>query len=188
MGSIATNFIGSTNSGSQWSVQTFALLDSERTGSDMVFHGISIGAGITGTGSIASVARIQSWNAQVFARNVTHTKELSINAFGKPVEATPGASSAGYNVDFSRIEVWEEEAEVAFGLTDSSEIFEDLMDQDQSFQADEVLMRGTSVYRHWRYHSCWLTSLEGSSFESDGSDARITRSGGFMFVRRERVI
>lgn len=173
-----------------WGVEVFTLADAARTHANQTFHGVAIGAGLDSSdgltgGSIAPVGRISSWNPQIYTRAAQHTFELSTTTYGKPVDITPGSSS-GYTVSVTRCEVWEKEAEVAFGLTDKDEVFEDLIDQDRPFRTDEVLIRNTSVYRHWRYLGCWFTDLNPNGYEAEGGDTRIVRTGNFQFVRRSR--
>jgi len=185
-GQIASPSFGSAPN--DWGVEVYALYDASRAGANMTFHGVSIGAGpengggLTG-GSIAPIGRITSWQPQVYSRTAQHSFELSSTTFGKPIDLTPGGSS-GYTVSMTRVEVWAGEAEVAFGLTDSDSVFEDLVDQDRPFRADEVLLRNVTLYRHWRYRACWFTGLNPNGFEAEGGDTRITRSGEFMYVRR----
>lgn len=187
-GQIAAPSFGSPSN--DWGVEVFALHDASRTGANMTFHGVSIGAGRDEVGGIsgskiAPVGRITSWQPQVYTRSAQHTYELGSTTFGRPVDLTP-ATNTGYSVSMSRVEVWEQEAEVAFGLTTSDSVFEDLMDQDRPFRADEVLLRNTTLYRHWRYRGCWFTNLNPNGYEAEAGDVRITRTGEFMFVRRSR--
>jgi len=177
-----------------WGVEVFANYDSARSNSNQSFHGVSIGAGRDDSGglaggAIAPVGRITSWQPQLFQRSAVHTYELSALTYGRPIDITP-ASNTGYTVSMTRVEVWEQEAEVAFGLTDSDEVWEDLMDQDRPFRADEVLLRNITLYRHWRYLGAWFTTLNPNGFdvEGGGGDTRVIRTGEFMFVRRSREV
>jgi hypothetical protein len=189
-GTIQNNPFGATPN--DWGVQVFTLVDANRSNASMSFHGVSIGAGRDGSGGLAGtgpfpVGRITSWNPQVYSREATHSYELSANATGKPVDITPG-SNTGYTASFSRTEVWAKEAEVAFGLTETDAVFEDLCDQDRPFQVDEILTRGrTAVYRRWKYRGAWFTSLNANEYSPDSGDYRVSRSGELKFVRRERV-
>lgn len=187
-GAIASPSFGSAPN--DWGVEVFAHHDASRTEANMTFHGVSIGAGQDNAGgldgsSIAPVGRITSWQPQVYTRSAQHTYELGATTFGRPVDLTP-ATNTGYTVSMTRVEVWEKEAEVAFGLTTTDSVYEDLMDQDRPFRADEVLMRNTTLYRHWRYRGCWFTNLNPNGFEAEGGDVRVVRTGEFMFVRRSR--
>ena len=189
-GRVVTPSFGSAPN--DWGVEVFALQDSNRANANQVYHGVSIGAGREGSGglsgsAIAPIGRITSWSPQIYSRSAQHTYELGSRSFGRPVDLTP-ATNTGYTVSMTRVEVWKSEAEVAFGLTDSDAVYEDLMDQDRPFTADEVLMRGTSLYRHWRYMGCWFTNLNPNGFEAEGGDTRIVRTGEFMFVRRAREL
>lgn len=190
IGSLAKNSLFDDPSNS-WGVQVYALADQARSEGNQTYHGVSLGAGLDGSdglagGSIAPIGRVTSWNPQVYTRAAQHTYELSSLSFGKPVDITP-ATNTGYTVSMTRVEVWEKEAEVVFGLTSADEVFEDLMDQDRPFKVDEVLLRNTTLYRHWTYRGCWFTGLNANGFEADSGDVRIVRSGEFQFVRRERM-
>lgn len=174
-----------------WGVRVFALHDNNRTNAPQSYHGISIAAGLDDSGGLsggttAPVGRVTSWNPQNYARDVVHTYELSAGTAGKAVDITPGRNTQ-YTVSMTRVELWEQELEVALGLTDADEVFEDLVDQDRPFRSDEVLMRATTLYRHWVYRGCWLTQMSFNGWESEGSDLRMVRTGEFMFVRRSRV-
>jgi hypothetical protein len=175
-----------------WGVEVFAHHDANRTNANMTFHGVSIGAGrddaggLTGS-AIKPIGRITSWQPQLYTRSAQHTYELGSTTFGRPVDLTP-AGNTGYTVSMTRVEVWQQEAEVAFGLTTTDSVYEDLMDQDRPFRADEVLLRGTAVYRHWRYRGCWFTNLNPNGFEAEGGDVRVVRTGEFMFVRRSKEV
>ena len=175
-----------------WGVRVFSLYDNNRTNAPQTFHGISIGAGLDESGGLAGgqvapVGRVTSWNPQNYQRDATHTYELSASTTGKAVDVTPGRNTQ-YSVSMTRVEVWGDELEVALGLTDTDEVFEDLMDQDRPFRSDEVLMRASTLYRHWVYRGCWLTSMNFNGFEAEAGDMRIVRSGEFVFVRRERLV
>lgn len=184
---VAPDFGSPQNS---WGVEVFTLADNARSQANQTFHGVSIGGGRDGSdglqkGTISPIGRISSWNPQVYTRDAIHTRELSSTTFGRPVDITPGFNST-YSVSMTRVEVWQKEAEVVFGLTTADEVFEDLMDQDRPFSVDEVLMRGSTLYRHWKYRGCWFTNLNTNGFETEGGDTRIVRTGEFMFVRRSR--
>lgn len=174
-----------------WGVRVFALQDNNRTNAPQTYHGISISAGLDDSGgltggTVSPVGRITSWNPQNYTRDVVHTYELSAGTAGKAVDITPGRNTQ-YAVQMTRVELWEQELEVALGLTDADEVFEDLADQDRPFKADEMLMRATTLYRHWSYLGCWLNEMSYQGWESEGSDLRIIRSGSFQFVRRARI-
>lgn len=192
MGRPSSAYFGAPSN--DWGVEVFALRDSEREHGIQVFHGVSIGMGVATPGSplgavtVRPVGRVSSWQPQVYTRDFTPQFELSSSTFGKQVDGVPGRNSA-YSVSCTRTEVWKNEMEVATGLVNSSnDVYEDLMDQDRPFQSDEVLLRSTSPYRHWRYLGCWYTELNPSGFEAEGGDVRITRTASFNFIRRARVL
>ncbi len=189
---VITSAPGVGVSENDWGVRVFALHDNNRTHAPQTYHGVSIGAGRDdsgglGGGAVLPVGRVTSWNPQNYQRDVVHTYELSAGTAGKAVDITPGRNTQ-YSVSMTRVEMWEKELEVALGLTDADEVFEDLADQDRAFRSDEVLMRATSVYRHWVYRGCWLTSMNFNGWESEGSDLRMIRNAELNFVRRERLV
>jgi len=173
-------------------VRVFALYDNNRTNAPQTFHGVSIGAaredagGLAG-GQVLPVGRVTNWTAQGYQRDATHTYELSAATTGKAVDLTPGRNTQ-YSASMTRVELWGNELEVALGLTDADEVFEDLADQDRSFQCDETLMRHTTLYRHWVYRGCWLTSMNVNGFEAEAGDMRVIRQAELMYVRRERRV
>lgn len=143
----------------------------------MTFHALSI---VSGQGNI--VGRIQSWNPQVYGRDGRLVYELSGVTYGRPVDYVPGKSNA-YTIDCSRVEVWSQETELAFGF---SEVWTDLIDQNRPFSVHEYLFKGTVPYRHWVYRGCWFTTKNNNSFEAE-NDPTIMVSGQLTFVSRQRL-
>lgn len=115
------------------------------------------------------VGRIKSWNPSSYSRDGNHVYELNVDSFGRPVDFVPGVAQ-GFSIAMTRVEVWQEELEVAIGMTSSGNVWEDLTAQTRPFTIDERLWRGSSLYRHWKYLGCWFTAKNegGADAQGDG--------------------
>lgn len=132
----------------------------------------------------AIIGRIDSWNsAGAYTRNLEHVYELG-PTWGLPVDIVPGIST-GFNVTWTRGEVWEQELEIALGYT--AGVWNTLNDQDRPFIADEMLFKGATPYRTWRYSGSWFSSKTPSEWSSQGN-GRITMSCEMSYVARKRVL
>lgn len=133
----------------------------------------------------AIVGRIDSWQASgAYTRNVELVYELNKNSWGLPVDAVPGIST-GFNVTWTRGEVWEQELEIALGYTGG--VWNSLNDQNRPFATNEMLFKGTTAYRTWLYSGCWFTSKTPSAQESMGS-GRMTVNCDMVYVTRKRTL
>lgn len=140
------------------------------------------GASIVVDGNI--VGRITSWNPSgAYTKEVSHVYELSHVTWGRPVDIVPGRST-GYEVAFTRVEVWFQEIELALGYPD---VWNDLSDQDRPFTTFEYLFRGTTLYRVWRYAGCWLTARNESEQSAEG-DGKFVADCTMMYVQRQRTV
>lgn len=130
------------------------------------------------------VGRIESWNpAGSFTRSGKHVMELSHVTWGLPVDYVPGVAT-GFNVTFTRSEVWNQELELALGY---AAVWENLTDQTFPFEANEYLFRGADVYRLWRYSGCWMVSKTPSEWQAEG-DGMIKVSCDMAYVSRKKVV
>lgn len=136
-------------------------------------HGIAI----TVNGQI--IGRIQNWNVQIYARVVTHVRELNKDTFGRPVDAVP-AINEGYTASGQRAEVWKEELEKACGY---AQVFEDLIDQTFPFSIKELWFRGRTIYRISDYLGCWFTDTNLDAWDV-GGDAIVRRNFNLLFVSK----
>jgi len=140
------------------------------------YHGFSIQvSGVT-------IGRLTEWTPQALDRDVTLLYELNAKTWGQPVDAVPGKANT-FTVGFGRAEVWGEEIEKAFGETDAYTL---LVNQSTPFAIDEVFLRGTSLYRRYRYLGCWFNSKSWDAFTSDGEGV-IRVSGELTFVNKIKV-
>lgn len=140
------------------------------------YHGISIVV----NGRI--IGRIQSWAPQMYSRDGNHVYELNNLTFGRPVDYVPSVNT-GYNVTVNRVEVWDQEFEIALGYP---AVWSDLIDQNRPFTMQEYLLRGATVYRIWSYSGCWFKTRNEDQFENQG-DAMIKANGDVAFVSRVRT-
>lgn len=154
-------------------------LDFDAAGAPTIktYHGISIVV----NGRICG--RIKSWNPQMFSRNGAHVYELNHLTFGRPVDYVPSVNT-NYNLSVSRVEVWNQEFEIALGYP---AVWADLIDQNRPFSIQEYLFRGSAVYRVWLYSGCWFTSRNEQAFSSEG-DAQVVVDGQIAFVSRTRAV
>jgi len=148
----------------------------EHAPTTQTYHGFSIQiAGVT-------IGRITEWTPVQMDRDVTLLYELNAKTWGQPVDAVPGKANS-FTIAFTRAEVWGEEIEKAFGATD---VYTLLTNQSAPFAIDEVYMKGSQRYRHFRYLGCWFSSKGTEGFSSEG-DAIIKVSGDITFVNRVRL-
>jgi hypothetical protein len=139
------------------------------------YHGFSIQVdGIT-------IGRITEWTPVQLSRPGTHVRELNAQTYGQPVDFVPGVEE-NFTLAFARAEVWNEELELAFGVTTQPLAF--LINQNRPFTVDEVTAKGTQIYRHTRYYGCWFTSKNTSQFTAEGGDSIIKVDGEIAFVNR----
>lgn len=140
------------------------------------YHGLTIQVGST------VIGRIKSWQPQPYGRETAHVYELNREAFGRPVDLVPGVAT-GFTIAFTRVEMWGQEIELAFGQTD---IWEDLTDQTSPFVIDEYLHQGNSLYRHWQYQGCWFQDRNEGSAEAEG-DGIYTVDATVAYIRRVAI-
>tara|TARA_R100001079_G_scaffold104258_1_gene70752 strand:- start:7160 stop:7678 length:519 start_codon:yes stop_codon:yes gene_type:complete len=141
------------------------------------YHGLSIVV----NGRI--VGRINSWSPKMYSRDGNHVWELNHLTFGRAVDYVPSVNR-GYEISCNRVEVWNQEFEVALGYP---AVWADLIDQNRPFSIQEYLFRGSTVYRVWLYSGCWFKSRNEDSFSADG-DAQIKLSAEIAFVSRQRAV
>lgn len=147
------------------------------TTSTMTYHGGSIV--VNG----AVIGRIQEWNSSgAYTREANHVYELNGNTWGLPVDLVPGRAT-GFNVSWTRNEVWTQELEVTLGY---GAVWEVLTDQTYPFEANEYLFRGASPYRQWGYKGCWFTAKTPSAWSAAG-DGIMQSSCEMMYVSRKRI-
>jgi len=168
---------------SPYAVNSFAVqtqaIDFSQPGSPTVqmYHGGAIVV------NDAIIGRIQTWQpAGAFTREGSHVYELNSATWGLPVDYVPGRAT-GFNVTFTRSEVWFQELEIALGYPG---VWSNLTDQTFPFTAQEYLYRGVNVYRQWTYFGCWFTEKVPNEFSAEG-DGKITVSCGMAFVSRKKV-
>lgn len=142
------------------------------------YHGLTI------TVNNRVVGRIKSWNPQMFTRGGNHVFELNVDSFGRPVDFVPSVAE-GFNIAFTRVELWNEELEKALGYTGN--VWADLTDQTRPFTIDEFLFRGTVLYRHWRYRGCWFTDRNEEAADAQG-DAIYSVSATVAFIQRQLIV
>lgn len=129
------------------------------------------------------VGRIQTWqSAGAYTREGSHVYELNGSTWGLPVDYVPGRAT-GFNVTFTRSEVWGQELELALGYT---AVWANLTDQTFPFTAREYLYRGADPYRIWSYLGCWFVEKTPNEWSAEG-DGKITVSCGMAYVSRKRV-
>ena len=141
------------------------------------YHGLAISV----NGKL--IGRIQSWNPKMYSREGEHIYELSHLTYGRPIDYVPGINT-GYEIEAEKIEVWDEEIELAFGYP---AVWADLIDQNRPVNIQEYLFRGIEVYRVWLYTGCWFTDRNESAFQAQENPA-ITASASMSFVSRIRVV
>jgi len=139
------------------------------------------GASIVVNGNI--VGRITTWQAAgAYTRGGEHVYELSHVTWGHPVDYVPGRVE-GFTVALTRVEVWNQELEIAFGYR---AVFENLTDQDRPFEVLEYLFRGQSLYRVWKYSGCWFQEKSPESYDANGNGI-CSVSATIAYVSRTRI-
>lgn len=147
--------------------------DADGSTTSKTYHGIAIVV----EGSI--VGRITSWNPQMYSREGEHIYELNHLTFGRPVDYVPGINS-NYTVSCDRVEVWNQELEIALGYPS---VWADLIDQDRPFTVNEFLFRGSIVNKVWVYTGCWFKNKNTAQMQSNETPT-IKLSAEISFVSR----
>jgi len=130
------------------------------------------------------VGRIESWNpAGAYTRSGKHIMEVSHATWGLPVDYVPGVAT-GFNITFTRTEVWNQELEITLGY---AAVWENLTDQTFPFVANEYLFQGVNLYRMWAYNGCWFTSKAPVEWTSEG-EGIIKVSCDMAFVSRKKMV
>ena len=140
------------------------------------YHGVSIQ---TENGAI--IGRIQTFNATFGERACAHIYELSRETVGRPVDYVP-ANESGRAITMSRVELWEEELEVA--LAAAGQEYVDLCDQTKPFSIIESFFRGSAQYRAWQYVGCWFASRSLDDFSAEG-DMKVNAQATVNYVFRK---
>lgn len=129
------------------------------------------------------VGRIDEWHpAGAYNRDGAHVYEVHHNTWGAPVDYVPGRVT-GFNITWTRGEVWEQELELTLGY---GSLWKDLTDQTFPFESREFLFRGINLYRTWSYSGCWFTEKNPVAWSSEG-DGRIKVNCNMAYVRRNLV-
>jgi len=129
------------------------------------------------------IGRITAWQpAGAYNREGAHIYELNSKTWGLPVDYVPGRAT-GFNITWTRNEVWNEELELTLGY---GSVWQNLTDQTAPFDARECLFRGASVYRTWSYKGCWFTEKNPVEWSSEG-DGIINVSCNMAYVSRLKV-
>lgn len=142
-----------------------------------MYHGGSIAVGNH------VIGRITSWQAAgAYNREGTHIYEVSQKSWGLPVDYVPGRAT-GFNVTWTRNEVWTQELELTLGF---NAVWQDLTDQTAPFTAKEFLYRGATAYRTWAYRGCWFTEKNPAEWSAEG-DGIINVSCNMAYVSRQKL-
>ena len=129
------------------------------------------------------IGRITAWQpAGAYNREGAHIYELNSKTWGLPVDYVPGRAT-GFNITWTRNEVWNEELELTLGY---GAVWQNLTDQTAPFDSRECLFRGASVYRTWSYRGCWFTEKNPVEWSSEG-DGIINVSCNMAYVSRTKV-
>lgn len=154
-------------------------LDLDQPGSPttMTYHGASIRVGNN------IIGRIKEWTPGQFTRQVNAIREVNRSTWGVPIDNVPGIAE-GFNISFTRSEIWGDEIERAFGYTTP---WTNLTDQTYPFEVDEILFRGNVQYRVWQYKGCWFTEKNLNAWSADGNGI-IEVSCGLAYVTRFQII
>ena len=151
--------------------------DQPGTPTTQVYHGGTIVV----EGNI--IGRINAWQAAgSMTREGTHIYEVSKETWGLPVDYVPGRAT-GFNITWTRTEVWNQELERALGYP---AVWKDLTDQNRPFRADEMLFKGVVPYRTWSYSGCWFTEKTPSEWSSEG-DGVFSVSCNMAYVSRQKT-
>ncbi len=111
------------------------------------------------------IGRINAWQAAgAYNRDGAHVYEVNKETWGLPVDYVPGRAT-GFNITFTRNEVWDQELELALGY---GAVWKDLTDQTFPFTAIEMLFKGSALYRSWSYFGCWFTEKNPVEWSSEG--------------------
>jgi len=152
-----------------------------------VYHGAVIKAGIGNNASV-TVGRIQSWQPTQYSRAGSTVREVHNKTWGRPVDYVPGIVE-DHTLVFTRVEVWNEELELALGFNGGQgagkSLFIDLADQTQPFTITEILHRGNSEARKWAYYGCWFTERNENEYAADG-DGKVVVNATVAYVWRNR--
>lgn len=122
------------------------------------YHGLNICVNET------VIGRVQTWGTGSRTRTVTPKWELSKENFGRPVELVP-SKAEGYTLSIGRIEIWNNELEIALGY---GAMWSDLIDQNYPITLSERLYKGTQLMRSWSYPACWFNSYSEEQITSEG--------------------
>lgn len=132
----------------------------------------------------AIIGRITNWQpAGAYTREGNHVYELNNNTWGLPVDYVPGRAT-GFNITFTRNEIWSQELEIALGW---KSVWSNLTDQTFPFTAEEYLFKGQSLYRCWQHLGCWFQEKNPEAWAADG-DGIIKVSCNMAYVSRKRVV
>lgn len=150
-----------------------------------IYHQVTICVGTSASSTNANsqtpIGRLQTFQPDGLTRSITPKYELGNGSWGRPVDNVPGRSE-GYTINATRVELWNNELEIALGYGD---VFSDLMDMRWSVDLYEMLYKGTSLYRCWRYVGCWMSSLAGVEYSADG-DGIVTATAAFTYLYRQK--
>lgn len=131
-----------------------------------------------------AVGRILTWSpAGAYNREGTHIYEVQGRTWGLPVDYAPGRAT-GFNITWTRNEVWSDELEKALGWT---AVWENLTDQNYPFIAKEYLYRGTQPYRMWSYLGCWFTEKNPSEWAAEGEGV-ISVTCAMAYISRKKSL
>lgn len=148
----------------------------------MTYAGLTLAVG-GADGQYKAIGRIQSFQRDAMTRTLTQKRELNKDTFGRPIETVPGVAD-GYTMSLERLEIWEQEFEIALGFPF---VFSDLMDQRWSVDIFEYRYKGDTLYRLWKYPNCWISSLSDGQPSSDG-DGIYQASASMTFLPRLRIV
>lgn len=143
------------------------------------YHGLTLEA------NGRTIGRIRSWHPTAYSREGSHIYELDTRSFGRPVDYVPGIAT-GFEIAFARVEMWQDEIEIALGLATFDSIWNDLTDQTRPFEINEYLWRGATMYRHWVYSGCWFKDRNESEATSQG-DGIYEVSATVAYVKRQAM-
>lgn len=148
----------------------------------MTYAGLTLAVGGQDN-AIKAIGKIQSFQRDAATRTITQKWELNKDTYGRPVDQVPGKAD-GYSMSLERIEIWEQEFEIAMGFPF---VFADLMDQRWAFDLYEYRYRGNELYRLWKYPQCWINSLSDGQPSADG-DGIYQASATLQYLPRIRIV